>query len=330
MHAQGASRCRSASRCCLLAAVLWQASPHRLWEAVTARSRPGWFFAALVREPARGARDGLALALLLVARGRHEPGFGWLTRDDSRRAAARPGAADRRRRRRGAGDRPVPAHRSTRRGDLVRAGRQDRRDGRAGRARRGRSRRGRRRHRRHDGARDRARGRPRLRPQPRDPVLSPGSAAFCARSCRSPGGCGSRAPARALYDALHAYRGIRARWPGSSSWPASPSSCASSSSRCWRTGWASTISFGTLLLLCPVLFLVTVVPVSLNGIGLREATFVVVLARGRGRARGRVRARAGVLRVGVLTALLGGVVLVRRSLAGRHENLVPSDRSPTL
>ena len=44
------------------------------------------------------------------------------------------------------------------------------------------------------------------------------------------------------------------------------------------------LGFATLLVLCPVLFLVTVVPVSLNGIGLREATFVVVLG-GAGVAR---------------------------------------------
>ena len=42
-------------------------------------------------------------------------------------------------------------------------------------------------------------------------------------------------------------------------------------------GMGLDISFATLLVLCPVLFLVTIVPVSLNGIGLREATFVVVL-----------------------------------------------------
>ena len=44
------------------------------------------------------------------------------------------------------------------------------------------------------------------------------------------------------------------------------------------------IGFATLLVLCPVLFLVTSCPLSLNGIGLREATFVVVLG-GAGVAR---------------------------------------------
>ena len=56
------------------------------------------------------------------------------------------------------------------------------------------------------------------------------------------------------------------------------------------------------------------VPVSLNGLGLREATFVVVLG-----GVGVAREDAFVLglaffAVGVLTALLGGVVLLRRSL----------------
>jgi hypothetical protein len=34
--------------------------------------------------------------------------------------------------------------------------------------------------------------------------------------------------------------------------------------------------------------------------------------------------------VGVVTALLGGVVLIRRSLAGRHADVVTTDGSPTL
>ena len=42
-------------------------------------------------------------------------------------------------------------------------------------------------------------------------------------------------------------------------------------------GMGLDLSYATLLVLCPVLFLVTIVPASLNGIGLREATFVVVL-----------------------------------------------------
>ena len=61
-------------------------------------------------------------------------------------------------------------------------------------------------------------------------------------------------------------------------------------------GMGLDIGFATLLVLCPVLFLVTVVPVSLNGIGLREATFVVVLGGAGVVARGRIRARPGVLR----------------------------------
>ena len=90
------------------------------------------------------------------------------------------------------------------------------------------------------------------------------------------------------------------------------------------------VGFGTLLLLCPVLFLVTLVPISLNGVGLREATFVVVLA-----SVGVAREDAFVLglaffAVGVVTALLGGLVLIRRSLARRGSEVVTTDGSPTL
>ena len=75
--APGASRSRSASRSLLLAAVLWQASPHRLWQAVTALS-PRWFVAALVVNLLAVLVMTERWRVLLVARGRHEPGFGWL------------------------------------------------------------------------------------------------------------------------------------------------------------------------------------------------------------------------------------------------------------
>ena len=61
-------------------------------------------------------------------------------------------------------------------------------------------------------------------------------------------------------------------------------------------------------------FLVTIVPVSLNGIGLREATFVVVL---RGADVGREDAFAlglAFFAVGVITGALGGLALLRRAM----------------
>ncbi len=77
-------------------------------------------------------------------------------------------------------------------------------------------------------------------------------------------------------------------------------------------------------MLCPVLFLVTVVPVSLNGIGLREATFVVVLA---GADVGREDAFAlglAFFAVGVLTGGLGGLALLRRAIAGQRRGTAGS------
>ena len=81
-------------------------------------------------------------------------------------------------------------------------------------------------------------------------------------------------------------------------------------------GMGLDVGLGTFLLLGPVLFLVTVVPISLNGIGLREAAFVALL-----KGVGVSTADAFVLglaffAVGVLTASLGGAVLLRRALAG--------------
>jgi uncharacterized protein (TIRG00374 family) len=136
---------------------------------------------------------------------------------------------------------------------------------------------------------------------------------------------------RALYDGLHAYRDH----PGALIWVFVLAVVAQLlrviTVAVLVRGMNLDVGFGTLLLLCPVLFLVTIVPISLNGVGLREATFVVVLA-----SVGVAREDAFVLglaffAVGVLTALLGAGVLVRRSLTGRgRADLVPSDRSPTL
>ncbi len=88
-------------------------------------------------------------------------------------------------------------------------------------------------------------------------------------------------------------------------------------------GMGLDVGLGTFLLLGPVLFLVTVVPISLNGIGLREAAFVALL-----KGVGVSTADAFVLglaffAVGVLTASLGGAVLLRRALAGRGATAAP-------
>jgi glycosyltransferase 2 family protein len=312
----------------LLAAVLWQASPHRLWQAVTALS-PGWFLAALAVNLLAVLVMTERWRVLLVARGRHEPGFGWLLEttlvslllgqvlptavggdavraiDLSRRTGARAEAIS-----------SVLVDKIVGTGALVVLAAAGAAAGGGGiggttvlaielavglvcgvslaillsrRARRG------------------------LRP------LRP-----LARRLRIEG------PARALYDALHAYRAH----PRALAW-VFVLACAAQLLRVvvvalLTNGMGLAIGFGTLLLLCPVLFLVTIVPISLNGVGLREATFVVVLA-----GVGVAREDAFVLglaffAIGVLTALLGGGVLVRRSLAGRREHLVPRDRSPTL
>jgi hypothetical protein len=123
---------------------------------------------------------------------------------------------------------------------------------------------------------------------------------------------------RALYDALHAYR----EHPGALAW-VFVLAIAAQLLRVITVavlvhGMHLHVGFGTLLLLCPVLFLVTIVPVSLNGIGLREATFVVVL---RGADVGREDAFAlglAFFAVGVLTGALGGLALLRRSLMTRR------------
>jgi uncharacterized protein (TIRG00374 family) len=126
------------------------------------------------------------------------------------------------------------------------------------------------------------------------------------------------APLRALYHALHAYRGH----PGALGLVFVLGVVAQGmrAVSIWflAQGMGLGLGFATLLVLCPVLFLVTVVPISLNGIGLREATFVVVL---RGADVGREDAFAlglAFFAVGVLTGALGGFALLRRSVAAHR------------
>ena len=118
----------------------------------------------------------------------------------------------------------------------------------------------------------------------------------CAAARRSRRACASRARCARSTARCTPIARVRARSRGSSSSACSRRACAPSRSASWPTGMGLDISFATLLVLCPVLFLVTIVPVSLNGIGLREATFVVVLGSAGDVARGRLRARPGVFR----------------------------------
>jgi uncharacterized protein (TIRG00374 family) len=122
------------------------------------------------------------------------------------------------------------------------------------------------------------------------------------------------APLRALYHALHAYRGH----PASLAWVfllgVFAQGLRAVSIYFLAVGMNLDLGFATLLVLCPILFLVTIVPVSLNGIGLREATFVVVLA---GADVGREDAFAlglAYFAVGVITGGLGGLALLRRAV----------------
>ncbi len=122
------------------------------------------------------------------------------------------------------------------------------------------------------------------------------------------------APLRALYHALHAYRGHPGALASSLLLGAVAQGMRAVSIGSSPPGMGLGLGFATLLVLCPVLFLVTIVPASLNGIGLREATFVVVL---RGADVGREDAFAlglAFFAVGVIVGALGGVALLRRSL----------------
>jgi uncharacterized protein (TIRG00374 family) len=119
---------------------------------------------------------------------------------------------------------------------------------------------------------------------------------------------------RALYRALHAYRSH----PGTLAWVFALGVVAQGmravSIGFLAQGMGLDLSFATLLVLCPVLFLVTVVPVSLNGIGLREATFVVVLGSAGVSREDAFALGLAYFAVGVLTGALGGVALLHRAL----------------
>ena len=122
------------------------------------------------------------------------------------------------------------------------------------------------------------------------------------------------APLRSLYHALHAYRGH----PATLAWVfilgVAAQALRAVSIGFLATGMGLDLSYATLLVLCPVLFLVTVVPASLNGIGLREATFVVVLG-GAGVSREDAFALGlAYFAVGVIVGAFGGLALVRRSV----------------
>jgi glycosyltransferase 2 family protein len=121
-------------------------------------------------------------------------------------------------------------------------------------------------------------------------------------------------PLRSLYRALHAYRGH----PATLAWVfvlgAVAQALRAVSIGFLATGMGLDLGYATLLVLCPVLFLVTVVPASLNGIGLREATFVVVLG-GAGVSREDAFALGlAYFAVGVIVGALGGLALLRRSI----------------
>jgi uncharacterized protein (TIRG00374 family) len=120
--------------------------------------------------------------------------------------------------------------------------------------------------------------------------------------------------ARSVYRALHAYRGHP--------WTLLAVLALAVAAQALRVvviallahGLGMDVSFGTFLLLGPVLFLVTIVPISLNGVGLREAAFVTILY-----GVGVSKDQAFVLglaffAVGLLTACVGGLVLLWRSL----------------
>lgn len=128
----------------------------------------------------------------------------------------------------------------------------------------------------------------------------------------------AEAALRSLYRALHAYRAH----PATLAWVFALGAVAQAlravSIGFLATGMGLDLSYATLLVLCPVLFLVTVVPASLNGIGLREATFVVVLG-GAGVSREDAFALGlAYFAVGVIVGALGGVALLRRSLVPGH------------
>ena len=94
----------------LIAAVLWQADLHKIGNALR-ESSPGWFCAAIAINIVATFVMVVRWHLLLVARGRREPGLLVALRELRDRAAARADPADRGGRRRRARDRPRAAHR---------------------------------------------------------------------------------------------------------------------------------------------------------------------------------------------------------------------------
>ena len=126
----------------------------------------------------------------------------------------------------------------------------------------------------------------------------------------------ARLPLRSLTAAIHAYRAhhLALAWVFALGIVAQSARVLSIAAL--AHGMSLPLSVWSLFVLCPVLFLVTIVPVSLNGIGLREATFVVVLA-GVGVTREDAFALGlAFFAVGVLVASLGGIALLRRALGG--------------
>ena len=126
----------------------------------------------------------------------------------------------------------------------------------------------------------------------------------------------ARLPLSSLTAAIHAYRAHRAALAWVFALGLVAQSARVLSIAALAHGMSLPLSVWSLFVLCPVLFLVTIIPVSLNGIGLREATFVVVLA-GVGVTREDAFALGlAFFAVGVLVASFGGIALLRRALGG--------------
>ena len=126
----------------------------------------------------------------------------------------------------------------------------------------------------------------------------------------------ARLPLASLTEAIHAYRAHRAALAQVFALGLVAQSARVLSIAALAHGMSLPLSVWSLFVLCPVLFLVTIIPVSLNGIGLREATFVVVLA-GVGVTREDALALGlAFFAVGVLAASFGGIAMLRRALGG--------------
>ena len=261
----------------LIAAVLWQADLHKIGER------------AARLEPRRGSARRSAINivatfvmvvrwhLLLVARGRREPGLWWLFETyviALLLGQVLPTAVG------GDAVRAIDlARRTGEPAEAVSSVVVDRVVGPRGarRAGRGRRARGRLRHRPRDGDRARTRRRRGHGAGRRRALLAAPPAAAAPPRPAGGSACASRRRCARSTARCTPIADIRPRSRGSSCSACWHRACARSRSASWPRAWDSDLSFATLLVLCPVLFLVTVVPVSLNGIGLREATFVVVL-----------------------------------------------------